>query len=979
MRRWWQLGTRNWSVDRGPAVATVVVMALGVAIVLAITSFYESALTMIRREVVTRWLGESHLSIAPPGAHWGQLEAAFAEKVARIDGVREVTAKLIRRVVVLPKGQEEAGPDHRVHWIEIIGIDPATIAPFWTPSGLTGRIPGAEERGALVMEKPLADELGFSLGDTVELAPYDTAPPTPFTITGLIESRRVAEFQHPIVYVHIADLQALKRQPGQATVIEVRINDPSQEGLRRCEAALRDLIRREIQPYEVHSAATRLAQLDEAERITRLIVVLAASVTLLAAFFIMLTTTSAALYKQSRLLGVMRCVGFTRAQIAGLVAVQTTPPTVLGALLGLPLGWGLVRLGLLLAVEVKFEGNAATAWEVPLSGWGVRIAMTAAGIVWALSQAILMMQVCSVSPMRAATPEARPASRRLLWATFGAGALLIAVHEYLTHGGMNPAHWTRGPGIFAGMLTLVIGFVLTAPAVVSLLGSGFAAIGGGLLLLRPALARDQVGKSPWLSACVCWVLMAGLSLIVFTAVRSQGILVFWDFPSRLPEAFVWTYDHVPYSAVEAASRLPGVGKMTVTTDVDCTIEPVRADGSRQNPLLTAIFDKLTRPVYVAGDVDTFLDLAKLGFAESDTEEIRSLMHAGGYVLVPPQTARSKGIRKGDRVRVTINDISHEFVVADVVQSPALDLAVNFFGAENYMQFAASSAVLGTREDLVKHFGVDRVAMMMCNFRLEPSDVPELFRADDPPSESSPRGVTRLALEWLPRLPEIREEWSGFEDEVLRWASSAEGMPPADAVPALERFRRAFGYICRRWENTLPEERWKAFRERLVLMNIAYTLERPDAIVGSISRMREMLERDLRRGVTLITWAPTFALAVASLGIANLMMVRVRMRAKAIAMLRAVGMTRSQTLRLVFSEAVTLGLLGSVTGVGLGFALARFANAISLSVAGVEVPWIIPWGTIVKAVLVTLSVCVCAAIQPARTAAKDNVLEALQVE
>ncbi|KAB2941493.1 MAG: ABC transporter permease [Phycisphaerae bacterium] len=89
-------------------------------------------------------------------------------------------------------------------------------------------------------------------------------------------------------------------------------------------------------------------------------------------------------------------------------------------------------------------------------------------------------------------------------------------------------------------------------------------------------------------------------------------------------------------------------------------------------------------------------------------------------------------------------------------------------------------------------------------------------------------------------------------------------------------------------------------------------------MGSISRMREMLEHDLRRGVTLITWAPTFALA-------------------------------------------------------------RFANAISLSVAGVEVPWIIPWGTIVKAVLVTLSVCVCAAIQPARTAAKDNVLEALQVE
>lgn len=978
MRRWWQLGMRNWSADRGPAIASVIAVALGVAIVVAITTFYESALVLVRRDLVVRWLGQAHLSVAPPGAHWGQLQASFADELAGLDNVAHVTARLMRRVVAIPAGGV-TDPEHRLQWVELIGIDPATVGPFLTVPNLEGRMLQPGDHDAIVLEKQLADELRVALGGTVDLASYDTAPPTTFTIVGVFDSRRLADFQQPIAYASITDVQTLKNQPGVATLIDVQLHDASQPAIRRAEAAARELLSAKGLPYEVSTAATRLGQLEEAERITRLMVVMAAAVALLAAFFIMLTTMSAALYRQGRTLGVMRCIGFTRAQLAGLVAVQITPPTMLGAALGVPLGWTLVKLGLWFAGNIKFEGQSTEAFDQPLSRWGLLIAFISVGIVWVLCLSLLMVQVCAVTPLRAALPEAKPTRKKYLVLACGAGLALIGVHEYLLHGGMNPAYWLRADGLFVGLMTLGFGFVLIAPMVVWLLGSACASIAGPLTMLRPALARDQFGKAPWLSAGVCWVLMAGLSLIVYTAVRAEGVLVFWDFPSRLPEAFVWTHDHVTYEAVERASRIPGVGKISVTSDVDCKLEPVRADASKENSLLTALFEKLTRPVFVAGDVDTFLQLAKLGFAESDTEEVRAKLHAGGYVLVPPQTSRSKGLRKGDRVRVTIGALSHEFEVADVVESPALDLAVNFFGAENYMQFAAASAVLGTREDLVRFFKIDRVAMMMCNLEISEAPAPPFFSAAKEPDQPTLEEAGRRLLEWLPIMPEAQATFGEFEPAVRDWLEGRTPLPPMGAEAFLEHCRRALGYVERRWENRTPQDRWDGFRERLVLLHIAYAIDRPDAIVGSITRMREMLQRDVRRGVRLVTWAPSFALVIASLGIGNLMMVRVAMRAKAIAMLRAIGMTRGQTLRLVLAEAVTLGLLGSIMGLALGFYSARSANLISSNMAGLTVPWVIPWDTIALAVGVTVAVCLLAGLKPARRAARDNVLAALGVE
>jgi ABC-type antimicrobial peptide transport system permease subunit len=92
------------------------------------------------------------------------------------------------------------------------------------------------------------------------------------------------------------------------------------------------------------------------------------------------------------------------------------------------------------------------------------------------------------------------------------------------------------------------------------------------------------------------------------------------------------------------------------------------------------------------------------------------------------------------------------------------------------------------------------------------------------------------------------------------------------------------------------------------------------------------------------------------------------------MLRAVGMTRRQTRRMIRHEAVITALLGATLGIPVGIGL---AGLLDRAVGGV--PFAVPWGTIAVFVLAAVVVGVIAAVLPARRAARLNILGALQYE
>ena len=129
---------------------------------------------------------------------------------------------------------------------------------------------------------------------------------------------------------------------------------------------------------------------------------------------------------------------------------------------------------------------------------------------------------------------------------------------------------------------------------------------------------------------------------------------------------------------------------------------------------------------------------------------------------------------------------------------------------------------------------------------------------------------------------------------------------------------------------------------------------------------------------------SLALAVATLGIVNTLVMAILERRREIGILKALGAADSDVQQLFFVEAGVMGFLGGILGVTLGWLLGRALtfgtnvylhrqnlNSIELS----SVPWWLVLSGLIFAVLVSLA----AGLYPASRAAKLNPVDALRYE
>jgi len=154
------------------------------------------------------------------------------------------------------------------------------------------------------------------------------------------------------------------------------------------------------------------------------------------------------------------------------------------------------------------------------------------------------------------------------------------------------------------------------------------------------------------------------------------------------------------------------------------------------------------------------------------------------------------------------------------------------------------------------------------------------------------------------------------------------------------------------------------------------MDRSSVQIGSLRTLKENIDREIREATLLASAIPAVALLVAALGVANLMMVNVTTRSRQIAVVRAVGATKGQIVRLVLSEALTLGLLGSVVGVLLGLHSAASMNHLTGSLIGINPVYTVPWARVAVGVALTVLICLAAGIAPARHAARNNIVNAI---
>ncbi len=122
-----------------------------------------------------------------------------------------------------------------------------------------------------------------------------------------------------------------------------------------------------------------------------------------------------------------------------------------------------------------------------------------------------------------------------------------------------------------------------------------------------------------------------------------------------------------------------------------------------------------------------------------------------------------------------------------------------------------------------------------------------------------------------------------------------------------------------------------------------------------------------------------ALALPSLlALVNTLAISVLARTREIGMLRAVGATRRQVRRMVMAESLLLSVIGTgfgaIAGLWLGYALVAAMAAV-----GWQMPYSFPWSGLVATVVVGIVFGVLAALGPARSASRLDVVAALHQE
>lgn len=122
-----------------------------------------------------------------------------------------------------------------------------------------------------------------------------------------------------------------------------------------------------------------------------------------------------------------------------------------------------------------------------------------------------------------------------------------------------------------------------------------------------------------------------------------------------------------------------------------------------------------------------------------------------------------------------------------------------------------------------------------------------------------------------------------------------------------------------------------------------------------------------------------SIVVGSLGVINTLTMSVIERTQEIGMLRAIGTTRGQIIKMVLAEAALMGVIGGILGLGTGIVLARILFIGMTTMSGYQLTFVLPPEAIGISLVMALVISQIAAIPPAIRAARVRILEAVQYE
>ena len=204
---------------------------------------------------------------------------------------------------------------------------------------------------------------------------------------------------------------------------------------------------------------------------------------------------------------------------------------------------------------------------------------------------------------------------------------------------------------------------------------------------------------------------------------------------------------------------------------------------------------------------------------------------------------------------------------------------------------------------------------------------------------------------------------------------------ADQIPRVS-FETVLDFLSNREERGKYQTIHVRVKEIKDLEPVRMKLEEMGVGVFSITDQFKELKRGFLIMDTILGAIGTIALFVASLGIINTMIMSILERTRDIGIMKAIGGAENDIRKIFFVEAASIGFLGALFGLILGWGVTRVANFVANTklIPQGEAPidlFYFPLWLILGAVAFSMIVSLAAGLYPAIRAARIDPVKALR--
>ncbi len=931
------LAISNLRQHRVRFALAVTATALAVALVVAVTSGFASLDKMIRSFVIS-FVGTTDFEINDKNdARKPAIPESLLTTVRADPRIRTAHGRVQRDL-------NPVRPDGTILFavpnVTLFGIDaeldsyPKVMVPGH------GRWFAKGEENVVVIDSNLAAKIDLKVGDTLRFKGANGILPLKVVGTVKVPSPIAPLFMACFVPIDTVQKFIDPADPGGFDVIRAEFEvDVNAE---KYFAELRPKLAAIDPRFEVKSKRDTRERLDQNLRSMRLMSMWMSTVAVLAAGFIIFSTLSMGVAERRRQLAMLRAVGALRSQVASLVVLEALALSVVGVAIGVPIGLGGVAL-----LAWIFPGLFVSG---PVVDWlGVAYAAVSCIVASLVASIWPAVAASRAKPLEAMAHQAKPASRGWPWRWAVAGVLLVLFDTLICIVPLNEvgarlgidwlAKYGRDASIFVRFLVGIPGFMIglffIAPLVVvvteRLLGKPIARLGG----VRYELLQQQLSGSLWRAAGVASALMVGLTAMIAMNMVGRSTLEAWRIPKRFPDVFMFVnsgMDTLSPAQVEEIATARGVRR----------VMPIR--------------------IVIPGLGDNFWNIAAWASAPAHTmfvaappERLLAMMDLD-FRAGDPDTA-TRLLTRGRRVTLRDGSVLHGTIEGDPTTRPASSFELQLIdGSRRTLQPSDVASLDVGRYVLITN---------------EMSRVKKLDVGATIPLERS--GVGQAAYEYTV----VGVVWSPGVDVIINAFDLPNRVEEQTAFAVFGTIRdaeRDFGQTATR---LLAVDIDAGLDHKVVEEQLRNRVAKSGLTVVNVREFRDNLLgmfHSILLFMTTIAWA---AMLVASLGVGNAIVAAVRTRQWQFGVLRSIGLTGSQLLRLVLAEGALLGACGVVLGLIGGFALTFNARLFYAQILGLEPALVVPWDVILLGCAVVIVLSLLMSAWPAWRASRMEPLSLLR--